>query len=646
MYKITLISMPFASLNLPSLALFQLKSVAEREFGDQVRVRVLHLGHDFAHFLGMEMYQIMTNSLAANNSGLGDWFFRQAAFPEIADNAEEYYRRYFPKRDAELEAKRMEVQAKRRTLERFLARLVQRYRLDAENLVGLTSMFAQNAASFAMARQIKKKNAQVTTVLGGANCEAPMGRELAEHVDSLDYVVSGPGLVTFPNLIRHLMEGKIDEIDTIRGVFTKSNAEKLKGQMWIGPELSIDIPVPIDYDPYLNELDRNFPNGMITPSLTFETSRGCWWGERSHCTFCGLNGTTMAYRSMPSDQAIDLFQGMFDKYSDRCERFESVDNILPREYLTEVLPNLDPPEHVRVFYEVKADLKDHEMETLAKARVTELQPGIESINSSTLKLMGKGTTAFGNVRFLKYCVRYTISPVWNLLIGFPREGEEVYKKYLADIPLLKHLPPPSGAHPVRFDRYSPYFVKADEYGLNLKPYDFYSFIYPFPEDSIANLAYYFEDLNYSADYIRKMVAWADKLNAAVQDWQKHYYGKDGALKAELYLKETADGTVVHDTRSGKLAEHVLSPLAMDLLDYLPEKGLKVESMVRATGAKATDVEAEVTRLRDLGLLFEENDRYMSVVMELGIGSGESRNADWSTAMASSSATPRSTSNAA
>ena len=31
------------------------------------------------------------------------------------------------------------------------------------------------------------------------------------------------------------------------------------------------------------------------PSVFVETSRGCWWGERMHCTFCGLNGATMAY---------------------------------------------------------------------------------------------------------------------------------------------------------------------------------------------------------------------------------------------------------------------------------------------------------------------------------------------------------------
>ena len=70
--------------------------------------------------------------------------------------------------------------------------------------------------------------------------------------------------------------------------------------------MPIEIPVPLDYESFLDDLSRNFPDGSIQPSLTFETSRGCWWGERSHCTFCGLNGGTMMYRAMAPEQALAL----------------------------------------------------------------------------------------------------------------------------------------------------------------------------------------------------------------------------------------------------------------------------------------------------------------------------------------------------
>src|SRR5262249_27521165 len=167
----------------------------------------------------------------------------------------------------------------------------------------------------------------------------------------------------------------------------------------------------------------------------------------------------------------------FARYASRVAELQSVDNILPREYLTAVLPQLETPKNVTLFYEVKADLKEREMAVMAQARVLHIQPGIEALSTTTLKLMRKGTTSFQNLKFLKHCLRYSVKAFWNLLVGFPGEPEEVYKKYYDDLPLLLHLQPPSGAFPVRFDRFSPYYTRAQEYGLKLNPCEFYEMIY-------------------------------------------------------------------------------------------------------------------------------------------------------------------------
>jgi ribosomal peptide maturation radical SAM protein 1 len=614
-YKISLINMPFANLRLPSLALTQLRAVAERELGDQVRVRILYFNHELAHYLGLDFYQGIAGALEANNSGLGDWFFRQAAFPEVPDNAEAYFQRYFPARTAEREQQKQLVLSKRSGLTRFLQRLVMQHQLDREDLVGFTSMFAQNTACFALARLIKERNPKVTTVLGGANCEAPMGRELAVNVEALDFVFSGPALVSFPEFLRHRAGGRLDECHRIQGVYSRENAdsELLRGHGAIGRELPIDVPVPLDYDSFLSDLSKSF-QGRIKPSLLFETSRGCWWGERSHCTFCGLNGGTMMYRSMPPAQAVEMFRELFARYGDRCDRFESVDNILPREYLTDVFPHVSAPPGASLFYEVKADLKDREMEVLSRAGVTEIQPGIEAMATSTLKLMHKGTTSFQNVRFLKNCVRFGVTPTWNLLIGFPRETDEVYRKYLEDIPKMVHLPPPSGAFPVRFDRYSPYFTRAAEYGLDLSPYDFYRAIYPFSEESLRNMAYYFEDRRYS-EYMDQLITWQGKLAAAVGLWHQRWRQADGGLAPELTLARRHDGTaVVIDTRSGERVEHPLGELGVRLLELLNANGWRLADIVRQAGEEEDAVAAEIERLRGLSLLFEENDRISSLVL--------------------------------
>ncbi len=617
MYNVSLINMPFSNLRLPSIALTQLKAVVERELGDRVRVRILYLNQEFANFLGLELYQEIAGALEANSSGLGDWLFRQVAFPSLPDNAESYFKRYFPATDAVVEARRQAVLAKRAGLERFFQKLIAKHRLDGEDMVGLTSMFAQNTACFAMARLLKARNPRVVTLMGGANCEEPMGRELARNVPDVDFVFSGPALLSFPELVGHQLAGDLAACQRIQGVLSRHNAdsEETKGRAAVGRELPIDVPVPLDYGSFLDDLKRSFPSGSMKPSLTFETSRGCWWGERSHCTFCGLNGGTMMYRSMPPAQALELFEDLFARYGDRCSRFESVDNIMPREYLTEVFPHLTPPGGVSIFYEVKADLKEREMEILSRAGVREIQPGIEALATSTLKLMRKGTTSFQNVVFLKNCARFGIRPSWNLLIGFPGEGEETYRKYVADLPSLVHLPPPAGAFPVRFDRYSPYFTRAAEYGLSLEPYDFYSAIYPFDDAALRNMAYYFEDRNYRADYLTQMVSWQSRLTAGVAHWSGRWRGDDGGLAAALYFEGEGAARIVVDTRSGERVEHRVSELAAKVLDFTRDKGWRVADIAERLGAEEPVAMAEVVHLQEIGLLFTENERFCSLVLD-------------------------------
>ncbi len=453
MYKIALINMPFANLSFPSIALTQLKAVVDERFKDQVSADIHYLTHDFARYLGLDLYELITGSADAQNAGLGDWFFRQTAFPELANNAGVYLSRYFPFHTEEMNTLKSRILEKRRGLDQFLDSLISKYALDQAQLVGFTSMFMQNAAAFSLARRLKERPSKPIVVIGGANCETPMGQVIVKEVAPIDYVFSGPALKSFPDFVQHCIDGDLSKADSIKGVFTKRNYVFQTGPDAIGEELSIDVPIDLDYQPFLERLTENFPDGEVDPVLLFETSRGCWWGERAHCTFCGLNGISMAYRAMSPDRALKQFDSLFE-FAPRVSRMDAVDNILPKSYLHEVLPHLKTPENVSLFYEVKADLSESDVQTLAKARVKIIQPGIESLATSTLKLMKKGTSAFRNLALLKFCAMYGIEPGWNLLIGFPGEGADVYRKYIDDLPLFTHLFPPTGAYPVRFDRYS------------------------------------------------------------------------------------------------------------------------------------------------------------------------------------------------
>ena len=607
--RIGLVNMPFATASLPSIALAQLKAAVEEETGERVEVRIHDLNLAFADALGLDLYSRIADSVQAVTSGLGDWFFRPLAFPELEDNVEAYLRRHF-RGDALPAEMRTRLLAARAGAGALLDELVRRRGLEEVDILGLTSMFSQNTACFALARRIKEARPEVLTAIGGANCESPMGQVIAARVPVIDFVFSGPSLKTFPRLIELLVQGDEASCHAIRGVFSRRRLEAEGRELTeVGEDLPIDSSPELSFDGYLSEVEETFGPDAVETAIPFETSRGCWWGERSHCTFCGLNGATMAYRSMAPERARQMLERLFSRYGNRARLFQSVDNILPRQYLTEVLPHLEPPEGVELFYEVKADLKEREVEVLARAGVTRIQPGIEALATTTLRLMKKGTTSFQNLRFLKHCLTHGVTPLWNLLIGFPGEEEEVYRKYGEDLPLLSHLPPPAGVYPIRFDRFSPYFSKADEYGLELEPAAFYRMVYPFPVEDLRQMAYYFADRNFEANYLLTTAQWIGRLQAHVDRWRSLWFGSGTVHRPRLELR----GRKVIDSRRGDVEEYELEPAELEVLEALDDPR-RTSHLVGRLQRTAGDVEACIRGLENRGLLFREDDLYVNLAL--------------------------------
>jgi ribosomal peptide maturation radical SAM protein 1 len=615
MLKIALLNLPFAAYHLPSIGLTQLKSVLDAELGDRVETRIVYANLDFAAQLGLDLYERIALSGDQLQSGFAEWFFRQAAFPDAPDNTEAYFARYYPAHDPDSETFRRQVLTRRRRLDAFLDGLIDSYALDRADVVGFTSMFFENMASFALARKIKARNPHVVTVLGGATSESPSGEEFVKNVPDLDFVFSGIALKTFPRLIKNLLAGHPEENHAINGVFSKLNQSP--GGPRVGPmgeELDVNTPIALDYGPFLDALEQKLPDWEVKAVLPFETSRGCWWGEHAHCTFCGLNKSTMSYRAMRPDLAVELIRSLF-RYEGRAGVLMCVDNILQPQYVKEVFPYLDTPESMAIFYQLKANLTEREIAAMARARVKLITPGIESLSTRTLKLMDKGVTAFHNLQVMKYCTLHDVHPGWNLLVGSPGEGEETYAKYLHDLPLFVHLPAPQGVFSIHFNRYSPYFVKAREYNLDLHPLDYYEMVYPFPpfaKDAILNIAYDFMDHNLEADYLLSLGSWIDRLQEKLRHWQERW--RDDATPPRLHLFEREGEPWIYDSRSGEAVEYPITPAVRQLLLGL-EKPLRQAVLARETAEiPEIDLARDLAFLRERGLVFEEDDKVMSLVL--------------------------------
>lgn len=393
-------------------------------------------------------------------------------------------------------------------------------------VVGCTSSFEQNAASLAILRAIKWHAPDTTTILGGANCEGPMGRGLLEMTDVVDHVFSGESEETFREFVEHVRRGAAPSARLFEG----RPCEDLEG-----------LPVP-DYADYYAQLAAWMPDELEEAQLAFESSRGCWWGEKKHCTFCGLNGQGMASREKSADRSLAELATLLERHPNR--KIAVTDNIMPHSYwktfvprLAAELPGLD------MMYEQKANLTLEQMCALARAGITEIQPGIESISTGLLKLMSKGTTAAQNIALLRYAAALGITVQWNLLCGFPNDELAFYLETLELLPLMHHLPPPRVSTPIIIDRFSPYHSFPERYGIRaLRPADGYLDV--LPEHADADLvAYHFQGEFASASLAHPDLV--SQLGRGVAAWRSSYHGPSrpeltvvGELDGELELVDT------------------------------------------------------------------------------------------------------------
>jgi len=489
-------------------------------------------------------------------------------------------------------------------LDAFLDALIVGYGIADADIVGFTSMFAQNTAGFAMARKLKERNPRITTVMGGSACEGVTGLEFARRVDAVDAFFSGPALVSFPEFVRRRIEGATPS-EPIPGVFGRSDTVGSAAEdVTVGAARDINAVPKVDFRDFLLRFGSACPAGEQDPILLFETSRGCRWGQAAPCAFCGLNGLSAHYRAMSPEAALRQFDELA-QYASRSSLWLGCDNLMPPNYPSEVFPRLRLPAEVTLRYEVRPDLSRAELGIMAEAGIRYVQPGIESLCTATLKLMRKGLTAFRNIRFLVDCLATGVTPEWNLLIGTPGEPEPVYAKLLEDIPHLVHLPPPTGVFPVEIVRFSHYFDRAGVYGLALRPHDFYRLTYPFDASAVGNIARRFVDDHTDQDMLN---TWLDRLGNAVGEWQACWRDPEDRGAPALML----DGGIISDSRGVQNARYTLDPIATAVLAAL-ERPTDMAAVAEECGISRAEAEGAMSWLDDRRLIFTEGARYMSLV---------------------------------
>lgn len=617
---VVLVSMPFGELFSPSMGLSLLKGALNR---DAVPSVIRYFGLPFAQRIGRSLYfDLSTDDRISARQLAGEWLFANALFDRTPDDDERYIDDILRGRSGWVindaaplhHATIRRIADARRHVEPFLADCVEEILTLRPRLVGFTTVFQQHVASLALARRLKARAPDVTILFGGSNCEGVMGAETVRQFAFVDAAVSGEGDLIFPEIVQRVF--KRTSLSGLEGVKTRDTVKRefLFGSFENAPAVRDmnALPYP-DFDDFFAEFNATGFKGTWQPRLFFESSRGCWWGEKKHCTFCGLNGQTMEFRSKAGARALDELSFIVERHPG-CE-IQVVDNILDMRYFNDFIPALaESGLHVELFYETKANLKKEQVRALRDAGVTKIQPGIESFGDNVLTLMRKGVTALQNIQLLKWCTELGVRPYWNVLWGFPGEPPEDYARMAEIVPLLTHLVPPIGFGGLRLDRFSPNFFDAARLGFrNVRPLPAYQHIYPLPPRAVANLAYHF---GFDYAHEQRVEDYIGPLLQELRVW------KSLGGESTLFHADVDGKLVIGDTRpAAKAAVTVLEEV--DRLLYLQCDAIadisRLVEVAQTTNSAATE-DSTVERLQPLcdnGLLLRNGRRYLALSVRLG-----------------------------
>jgi ribosomal peptide maturation radical SAM protein 1 len=273
-----------------------------------------------------------------------------------------------------------------------------------------------------------------------------------------------------------------------------------------------DLPVP-SYEDWFHRaaiLGLLPPGGRRDVAIPFEAARGCWWGR---CLFCGVAGERRSFRAKSPGRVLAEIEELAS--AEGTLKLESVDLVLGPEHGREVLGELARRGlDYELFWEARASHSREDLVRMARAGVTRIQPGIESLSTRTLRLMRKGTTALQNVNLLRWALHLGIDASWNLLWGFPGEAEEDYRAQARLVRLLFHLQPPQGGARIWLERFSPLYVERERFRFAaLAPEASYRYVHPAGAD-LERLAYFFD---YRLEDALPEEAFAE-TSAAVAEW--------------------------------------------------------------------------------------------------------------------------------
>jgi ribosomal peptide maturation radical SAM protein 1 len=598
---VALVSMPTMGAQVPSFQLGLLKPTLERA---GMAVTPLSLFLHFGQRIGWQMNDVLATVYPCM---AGEWIWAKAAFGDFADDGP-YFDRYASSYEQICAAAGCTVgdivRVRDEEAPAFVEWAAETVDWDSYGLVGFTVVFQQMVASLALAKAIKRRHPHLPIIFGGATFEDDIASEIVRRNPEVDYVHCGDADETLPEVVRRVYSGC--SMRGLRGVMRRENG----GIAYEGRAPNLEdldrTPIP-DFDEYYRtRVATGYDDDHRAPvMLPIETARGCWYGMKNHCTFCGLNRAGMDYRRKHPDRVLDMLKVLSRRYGTRW--FNAIDNILAPAYISRLFGRLaEAHSDLRIHYEIRPTLNRTQLSQLRRGGLISVQPGVESFSTHVLTLMKKFTTGMKNVELLKWTSYYGIDNLYNILFGFPGETLDDYREQAEVIRRISHLQPPYAMCQARPDRGSPMYERPDEHSIAaLRPSACYRFIYP-PDYDLTRVSYFFE---HDIDTILPEEGYQECLKL-VSEWKRQW--KRSPRPSLRYVK-TWDSITVHDGRNGMPKRYRFDDRHATLYELCADaKGLA--DINAAFDGDTHWVEGALAEFLDKDLMLYLDDQYLALAL--------------------------------
>lgn len=607
--RVALVVMPMASVDSPNLAAGLFQASLKRR---GVECHTKYFNMMLWKMLGAESYDFLAKR-APMTALAAEWAFSQAFQGSRISNRESYEREVLELDPWGIPPRyREHVWKLQETAPLFLRLAFEACDWGQYDLVGFTSSFEQTMASLCLARMIRERHPHMKIAMGGANFESGMGRPFMEHYDFIDYISTGEADISFPELCQNLREGRSEVppgfLYREEGEIRETPRERSMDESYLE-----SLPTP-DYDDYFRVQSANHGGRPVVRWILLEASRGCWWGQRSHCTFCGLNGATMSFRKKSWQRVAAEVDELIARHGVRA--FQFTDNILGMDYFKNLLPywaEHEPKAHK--FFEIKSNIKRQQLELLKAAGVTTVQAGVENLADDTLRVMAKGVSGAQNMALLRWCHELGIQPRWNLLYGFPKEDLADYDRNLSIMQKITHLSPPDACAAIRLDRFSPNHARWQSQGFSwIEPMPAYRHVFPLPDEALRELATYFR---YDHPHYERALELGRRLSDFALLWQEKSVRQENG---ELAVRPEGQGEfLLVDSRFNfEQSTKRLDPDEAALLVACDAPISRKEALqAAARGVKdksASEMESALERLLEMGVIAEMGTRLVTLAL--------------------------------